>query len=377
MSNIHFDLISLLILIGISQGIFLAIIIFFQKKGNHTANIYMAATILAMSFSIFFGILIKTNLYLYAPHLLWTGYPFQLLFGPFLFLYIKRQVNPEKKLSMELIHFIPFVLIILLMAPYFKLSGAEKIYLAKHPEELKPILPVLWLNIATQIQIWIYIVVIWKTLNRHEKSVKQNYSNISKVNLKWIRDILYQIGVIFIVLSLIIVIRLLFPDLWSYFGEYLDQRIIPILVSIAIYRAGYKALTQLEILFTSVPETTTTDVPQKPSGSIDQRILNFMENKKPFLDPDLTLPQLAEELQLTRNQLSAMINQETGSHFFDFINSYRIEQVKKDLHDTEKDQFTILALALDAGFNSKATFNKVFKKVVGMTPRQYKQLREG
>jgi len=102
-------------------------------------------------------------------------------------------------------------------------------------------------------------------------------------------------------------------------------------------------------------------------------LLDYMKRNKPYLDPELTLPQLAEEIGMSRNQLSYLMNECLGMNFYEFINTYRIDQVKKWLGEASKDQLTILGLALEAGFNSKVTFNTAFKKYTGLTPSQYKK----
>jgi len=102
-------------------------------------------------------------------------------------------------------------------------------------------------------------------------------------------------------------------------------------------------------------------------------LMDYMKTNKPYLDSELTLPQLAHEIGMPRNKLSYLINEHLGMNFFEFINYYRIEQVKKWLGETSKDNLTILGLALDAGFNSKGTFNTSFKKYTGLTPSQYKK----
>lgn len=154
----------------------------------------------------------------------------------------------------------------------------------------------------------------------------------------------------------------------------LGFRIVPLLVTITIYKIGYRALLQKDIL-EPLEVNESKDKKLTSKKSIDDKILRYMEDKKPFLNADITLPQLAEELGYTRNQLSEIINKGTGKNFFDFINSYRVQVVKEDLKNPLKDHYTIIAIAFDAGFNSKATFNKAFKSIVGITPSQYKKTR--
>ena len=101
------------------------------------------------------------------------------------------------------------------------------------------------------------------------------------------------------------------------------------------------------------------------------QLLAIMEQEQPYLDPSLTLNQLAELLGVSSHALSRIINEGFGKHFHDFVNDYRIAYFLQQATDPEKKQFTLFALALDSGFNTKATFNKAFKKVKGTTPSAY------
>ena len=103
------------------------------------------------------------------------------------------------------------------------------------------------------------------------------------------------------------------------------------------------------------------------------RLSVFMEVNKPYLEPDLTIYKLAEYLGVQRHHLSQVINEKAQKSFFDFINYYRVEEVKKQLSNPEMSNRNILGIALDCGFNSKATFNTAFKKYTGMTPSAYQK----
>ena len=101
-----------------------------------------------------------------------------------------------------------------------------------------------------------------------------------------------------------------------------------------------------------------------------QRLLNFMESEKPYLDGDLTLYDLAAQMQVPPHLLSQIINRQSGKSFFDFVNHYRVEDVKRRIREEAHLRQTLLAIALDCGFNSKASFNRVFKKMTGLTPTE-------
>ncbi len=97
-----------------------------------------------------------------------------------------------------------------------------------------------------------------------------------------------------------------------------------------------------------------------------------MEEKKPYLDVDLSIHDVSDELDIPRHYLTQVINGMLGKNFYNFINEYRIEEVKKLLADEEYSKYTLTSIAFEAGFNSKSSFNSVFKTATGMTPSQFK-----
>lgn len=138
--------------------------------------------------------------------------------------------------------------------------------------------------------------------------------------------------------------------------------------------------------FTNIPvetnfEKTTDSKPNyKNSGLNEEMVDDFFqkltihtEENKPYLDENLSLAMLAEQLGLTSNQLSQIINQKTSTNFFNFINSYRVEAVKERLKDPDFAHYSILAIGYDCGFQSKSSFNKIFKQMVGKTPLEFQK----
>jgi AraC-like DNA-binding protein len=98
-----------------------------------------------------------------------------------------------------------------------------------------------------------------------------------------------------------------------------------------------------------------------------------MTHEKPYLNPELNLYLLAERLNLLPNHLSQAINSVERKNFFDFVNHYRIQEVKKCLVSNEKEHLTLLGIAFECGFNSKTSFNRTFKKIVGLTPSEFRK----
>jgi AraC-like DNA-binding protein len=167
-----------------------------------------------------------------------------------------------------------------------------------------------------------------------------------------------------------------------------------IILAIGAYTMGYYAMRQPQIFrstqlnlpepppapATEGPTTTNVSPLLMPLTSShlttppqeEFRLLEaFMEDKRPFLNPGLTLGELADLAKTPSHQLSKLINDQFGKNFFDYINSHRIKSFQERIEKGDHHERTILSLALEAGFNSKTAFNRAFKKQTGLTPREY------
>lgn len=139
----------------------------------------------------------------------------------------------------------------------------------------------------------------------------------------------------------------------------------------------YKALTQPQVFNRSIEDpgaqkklTLSEAVKQKYLA----RLNAFMEDEKPYMDPEISLPELAEKVTIPSRSLSEIINNSIGLNFYDFINSYRVEESKRLLSVPSEKYKTVLEVLYEVGFNSKSTFNNAFKKFTGLTPSEYKKV---
>jgi AraC-like DNA-binding protein len=121
------------------------------------------------------------------------------------------------------------------------------------------------------------------------------------------------------------------------------------------------------------PKYERSALDDESSKMLLQELKNLMATERPYLDSRLTLAQLAEQLRISSNYLSQIINQQTGSNFFDYINSHRVEAAKEILADPARARVGVLTIAMDSGFNSKSAFYTAFKHHANMTPSQYRQ----
>jgi AraC-like DNA-binding protein len=165
-----------------------------------------------------------------------------------------------------------------------------------------------------------------------------------------------------------------------------------VFAGILVFIIGYMGLLRSEMFEMPVDKSTTREILEiasvkkktdgkyeksgldtETSDEIMRRLVELMEETKPFTNPSLTLAQLAAMLSVTPHNLSEVINTKSKQNFYDFVNGYRIEQVKKDLSNVAKENLKILSIAFDAGFNSKASFNGIFKEATGVTPSEYRK----
>jgi AraC-like DNA-binding protein len=118
-------------------------------------------------------------------------------------------------------------------------------------------------------------------------------------------------------------------------------------------------------------QASTLTVPKTRTYS--QMLLDLMDTEKPYLDPELKAERLAEAVGISKKHLSQVINQQFTMNFKNFINKYRVEEAKKKLLDPKEQDFVLMKIALDVGFNSKSVFNEAFKKFTGMSPSEYRK----
>jgi YesN/AraC family two-component response regulator len=245
------------------------------------------------------------------------------------------------------------------------------------------------------LDVWLLIVLqfgyywnkIVRKINLHINAVESEFSDINGKTLIWVKAFVHIFGIFFLILTLSIGVALHSDD------YFLVDRIVSISLSITIFVLGYEGFFQKDIFSETndevLPVKTDEVLSEKISGTkVDvkdisnnsrsgnneavQKLLDFLEKKKPYMDEKITLSGLAQNLNMTRNQLSAVINNDLGSSFYNLINKYRVEEVKRLLSDPANDNFTILALAYEAGFSAKSSFHSIFKKFTGLTPSEYR-----
>ncbi len=232
-------------------------------------------------------------------------------------------------------------------------------------------------TITGEIQYYVYIILIFLGLKNYKAVYLENYSNDDNGIYKW----LFQITVFFFFAHLFVLAKL--GLLYSGQDQSFLQYIYLAISTVALFTICWFVLKALYSpqLFTGVKsylepiETLTkkdSSIPDKNTipnpGTV--KLIAYMEQNKPHLDDDLTLQKLAAQVDMPEKELSILINQQIGKHFFDFINEYRIREAKILLKD--QPHLTVLEILYRVGFNSKSSFYTAFKKETGTTPSDYR-----
>ncbi len=234
------------------------------------------------------------------------------------------------------------------------------------------------------IQFAFYLFLAKKEIKHYEVKIKDTFSSIEKISLSWLNSFANVALAFCIFLLVFCAFLFIFVIILGPFKNQfsISIRLFPNIVSLLLIVIVFKALRQPLILSdfsedrkyeTPLEKYELSNLIPKDAEKYLQKLIRYMEEEKPYLQPELALKQIADKLQIPVRHLSQVINEKIGMNFYNYINSYRIEEIKKYLSDPDFKKETILNLAYDAGFNSKSTFNAVFKKATGLTPQQYRR----
>lgn len=379
---------DIVFLLGASQAAFLSFLVFNKKNKSH--GDYVLAVWLGFIGLHLVGYYINsTGLSLEYPHLLALDECFPILQGPIMFVYVLVMINEEGKLKpVHLLHGLPFLIVSLyFFIDFYSLGAEEKLSYYLELSE-SPSFVLIITSILNNLLGPVYVVLsLWK-LRNHERNISHRFSYTEEIDLKWLKYVLAGIGVVWAIVLLSYIMDFFTSN------EELGNQMIYGSLTLAVFFLGYFGIKQ-HAIYTPTPapslpqpneavvekEVTETDR-YKNSGLKKEaaerhlrELLEYMEAEKPYLNGKLSLKEVAQHLDISVNHLSQVINEQLRKSFFDFINTYRVEEVKRLLNESKHEQLTLLAVAYDSGFNSKSSFNGIFKKVTGITPSQYLKLK--
>lgn len=394
----EFGFYSSLLLIFFTQGIIYSILLLIKAvKDNNKSNYWLSLFIFLCSLYIAPWMLGFAGWYDNQPYrniLFYTPFQHLLLIGPIIFFYTQSLLNPNFEMSKKnWLHFLPGLLYLVYIISlwiydrflfhgyYFYENGMDKDFDN-------------WYQKAGLISMLIYFILTIRYYNLYKKLMFQVVSYADTILFKWIKTYLYAFLIMLLLPIVFDIITLIKPELASYQGSWWFFLFFSIIMNyIAI--AGYSNPTVAKIPFKiSVFDKQPVMLLSENKNQFTEEIIDvehelFEENSsaeltiwkqkieilllenKLYQNPELTLNDIARKLETNAAIISRTINQGFQLNFNDFINQYRIEEVKNSFVNGEHKKSTLLGIAFDSGFNSKATFNRAFKKNTGLSPKRY------
>lgn len=368
----------MLYLTGIVVSVYLLLLLLVKPQKTTADKILTTWQFLA-TLHLGYLYLFVTRTFKEVPGVLGWELPLPFIHGPFLYLYILYLTHQQKHKYRWIWHFLPFFVNYLLWIPLLAMSPRKKLSIYEQGIiQYKDI--IIANNIAIILSGAAYVIASLVLLSRHRKNITGQFSNTDKITLNWLRYLIGGIGVI-----------------WFFVAFYRTGQSLYISVSVFIFLLGFFGIRQIGIFNNrpqpeAVPENKVTGIAihgvSSPSASepekyekssltettaveINQRLNERMLREQWYKNPELTLGDVAQKLEVHPSILSQVINSKEQKSFYDYINSLRVEEFKRIVADPKNQNYTLLSLAFECGFNSKSSFNRNFKKFTGHSPSDY------
>ncbi len=364
-----FEFIDLILFLGASQGIFLAVTLQLVTKKNKAANKILSLLLLLVTITLLGRMLyFKYATYAFTYRIAALVDVIIFVFGPLSYMYIRRLIFNEKPgFRLSLPHFIPILgYLVFGFSSYTYTISEWKELLAQGALNL----PFFITETAGIISNIVYVFLIANMIKKYKKEQQEN--------LSYFQGLLSYLHTYIIAVSLFVI-----AWIFSYINfnlyylnlNYISYNLIWVLISAFVFVIGFYSLKQPDIFRMPLIKEQETNVKERLSQETILQLKDSLEklivDEKIYLNHKLTLADLAKKLDTTTNNVSWLLNNIHKSTFYDFINKYRVKEFVRKIHKGEHHQHTLLALSMDAGFNSKSTFNKAFKAELNDTPSNY------
>jgi len=305
--------------------------------------------------------------------------PLSLAVGPLIYFYIKSYITIGFSFTKkEIIHFVPVLIYFLFRVGVYIYDRSQSGFNETQNGVFMQSdnyynIEVFYIAIAAA-QLLLYLAFSIHAYYKYRKALVQQYSNTYKSELIWLRNFLFVYSFLFLydVLQTLtdgFLVDLHWTQEWWY--QFFSVLVV-IYVGIKGYFTDMDSLKKVDLSIAS-SDTKKKAYPPFDKNQELQKLQDLVSAQKLYLDPNLSLTQLARAVRMSPSQVSDLINKGLGQNFNDYINKYRVEGIVKKLSDENNNHLSILAIALDNGFNSKATFNRVFKKKTGKSPSEYRK----
>lgn len=367
-----------LLLFGGLQGLLFSLFLF-RKKLYRGGYIFLLLYLGVLLLQITLKVMSKTWLMENWTILYFFSHYLPLLYGPLAWLFVRYLLNQQAFEKKDLLHFIPAGIVMTCLTLVFFHINTRATQWWMFDTSFR-----LYFLLAS---LFIYHALAYHGWKKHCSARKEYFSDATQVQLNWLKQ--------FVIASFItgfIIITALYLLYINYPGGH-EYRYGFIVLTVIIYWFSYTALSRpvvFSVIKSPAKEDTGNPVPQlkiyhsRPryaNSNLSQDLIEQIQTKldlvvreqKLYLQPDLTIQDLAEKIHCSRHQLSQFLNEYLKKSYYDFINQFRVEEAKQILGNPASYHQKIASIAYESGFNSLSTFNEVFRKLAGQTPSQYRK----
>lgn len=354
--------------IGAFCGVLTGMILLFARGNKVIANRYLGIFFLIYSYTLFVGSLAFEDFFLYFPHLFRTDSPFTYAIMPMLFYFVKSSIDSEFSLKKWYwLLLLPAALNLIEFMPLYLSSREEKMaiiesYAAKGSYLLPFHFPAkaTWTGLLIAVDVRMILQFYKKNKTTYLK-VASFYRWMAWFHIYFILLVLFQFS---------LMLGLHFENWNPYFISFFSQSVFVLINSITLFFYP-DILYGMQTLQRRVKTQPAKAPVQHDNKFVDQ--VRIWQGNGVFLNPKLTLNELAKDADMNARQLSQMIRNQSGYEVRDFINQQRILYIREVfVSQPEKLQaLTIAALATEAGFSSRAAFYNAFRKFTGTTPKDF------
>ena len=314
------------------------------------------------------------NVWSFATYSIVSYYSF-----PFLFLYAMLLISKKQRLNKKWFLFlIPHIFwLFFIIGDLFIRRDHPADYIEHLYYDRIPSLP--YFIFYKFVQLYVIGMMIWflQKLKSYQAAIKNFHSNLEEIQLDWLKYFSW----FYISVYAVSFISFFFYNLGFITNIDIPVTLISVASFITVFWVIYRGIKHYSIANFSEPEFKTESPKKYAKSSLNKasakelfnQISELFVHEKIFHNPDLKVQDIAEKLDVTNHNVSQALNEIAKKSFYDFVNDHRLNYFKELLADPEKRRFTILALGMESGFNSKASINRVFKQQLGITPREYQQ----
>jgi AraC-like DNA-binding protein len=363
---------SIIVFVCILQGgIFAALLLFRYFKHRKKADFWLAVLLFVLCSSLITPFIGFANVYDRNQWLTYFPFGIAYSYGVCVWFYVVNLTDSTRRSARkDLLLFVPTTIYLI-----FRLTLFAQNLEFKNWFDTNYYLPVAAPVIFVSELIW-NITLLYFSIKHYRKYrswLDENFSNTEKIKFDWLKNFLY-------LFTFVLVAGAVFDFTGSFLFRlsYIQYFYFELILAFATYYlaiAGYLRSETIELNFSEAKSEETEErktlLPENELERLKSKLQNLMQNDKIYLESNLTLADLSKKLGVNSTVLSYAINNGFDKNFNDFINEFRIAEVKEKLKDTEN--MTLLGIAFDCGFNSKATFNRAFKKFTGVSPKEFQE----